>query len=281
MKMISTGPSQENRRSRSVQGVDLPELELKSTYDRIASLWSERVNKRYPGFPVEPWSHVLTVEKLRWKNRPTNPKLLLLAESHVRSPQNTMNKRSLCVAKHGVKFVYNTARKGKGRIWNCLEQIALKMNPELRNISKEGNQAYRNAIFAELSERGVWLADISIMALSGFQTLRHGSDNDRLSGNALEVVENCRARGEGWSSRIRLRKFEGLRDLERHLLLLSWEGYVKHCASAFVEEGGVTYACYPRIGRFLKEQGFPVDSACYVSGSGRHFSEVVRLLKNE
>jgi hypothetical protein len=148
-------------------------MDLLSTYSLIRSGLEDRELPE----PLEPFEHVNEVEELRIAFRPTNTRLLLFAESHVRVTDEYF-------ADRGAGFIYNHHYYTPW--WNDLLLPALST----REVQKASLTEHARLVqLLNFQRLGFWVVDASIIALSGYKKLgKHfeGRPFDGLKGAVIQ-----------------------------------------------------------------------------------------------
>jgi len=165
---------------------------------------------------IEPFAHVEAVEQLRQQNRPERVKLLLLAESHVRVPDDQFNQRGcgfIYEPRYTTPWWYDLFLPGFGSNHDG------RLTPELKV-----------GMLSRMRDAGFWVLDASVLSLSGYAKV--GCPENRPFSKAPY------RRGH-----------------ERELLNLSWQVYVQpiFCALMSVPNPPVL-AAYRRVSHLLPSQ---------------------------
>lgn len=130
---------------------------LGTCYDSIVQLLSSHPNRSL----VEPFDHVLQVERLRLERRPQGDvRLLLIAESHVR--------------------IRDIGNKGAGFVFEPRYYTPWWRNlflPSFGAAFTRTTHPIRGRCLQSLSSAGFWLLDASVLSLSGYKKV--GCDQSR------------------------------------------------------------------------------------------------------
>ena len=130
-------------------GYDTAMETLRACYDSLAQLLSDHPNRSM----VEPFDHVLQVERLRLERRPKeNVRLLLIAESHVRTRD---------ISSKGAGFVFEP--KYYTPWWQNL------FLPSFGAAFSKTTRSIRDRCLHSLTNAGFWLLDASVLSLSGYR----------------------------------------------------------------------------------------------------------------
>ena len=137
-------------------------MPLETAYHSIRQLLQQANCEHF----LEPFEHVEAVHRLRHQYRPTGPiKLVVIGESHVRR-----------FLKPG--FIYDPTYYTPW--WRDLLAPAF-------NFSHPTNAEERRTYLQKLQKAGFWLVDVSVIALSGYQTI-HASWPKRPLDGLLEPI---------------------------------------------------------------------------------------------
>lgn len=129
-------------------------MPLNETYNEMLTVIANHPARPY----VEPFNHVQMVEDLRLANRPAGQvKLLLLAESHVRAPDDLAG---------GIGFVY--APTYYTPWWHDLFLPAFGAASKAR-----ATKATRAEYLNRMKRAGFWLLDASLLALSSYRNVKY------------------------------------------------------------------------------------------------------------
>lgn len=146
-----------------------PDLDLlNEAYPQVARIWAKRVTDHYPGLYPEPIRHIISLEQMRFRFRPDNPKLVLVVESHIRSPDWAEGR--WCFKSKGPAIMYNP-QFSNTKFWKFLIAAARI------NIGEGPNRPdHRRHVINELKTRGFWVAHLSIFGLDGIDKLCGSKD---------------------------------------------------------------------------------------------------------
>lgn len=141
---------------------------LEETYKVVARIWADRVFNHYPGLAPEPFKHISALEKMRFRFRPEKPKLILVEESHIRSPEWAEGR--WCFKSKGPAIIYNP-QFSKTTFWKFLMAAAAL------NIGQGPNRPdHRKHVLNEVTSHGFWIVHLSIFALSQIDKLCGSKD---------------------------------------------------------------------------------------------------------
>jgi len=141
-----------------------PDLEkLEAAYIETAKIWNDRVAEHYPGFTIEPYHHIMRLEQMRFRNRPEEPNLILVEESHIRSPEWAEGR--WCFKSKGPGIVFNP-QFSHTTFWKFLMAAA-----SLKIGEGPNRPDHRKHVLNEVKKRGFWVIHISFMGLSGLDKL--------------------------------------------------------------------------------------------------------------
>jgi hypothetical protein len=141
-----------------------PDIErLEEAYIELSKLWTERINNHYPGLTQEPLQHIVSLEQMRFRFRPEQPKLIFLEESHHRSPEWAESR--WCFKSKGPAIVYNP-QFSQTTFWKFMIPAASL------NIGDGPNRPdHRKHVMNELKKHGFWIVHISIFGITAIDKL--------------------------------------------------------------------------------------------------------------
>lgn len=146
-----------------------PNLEkLEAAYSEIARMWNKRITDHYPGFYPEPYQHIMRLEQMRFRNRPEEPKLILVEESHIRSPEWAEGR--WCFKSKGPGIVFNP-QFSHTTFWRFLMAAA-----SLKIGQGPNRPDHRKHVLNEVKKRGFWVIHLSFFGLSGLDKLCGSKD---------------------------------------------------------------------------------------------------------
>ena len=147
--------------------IHIMEEEINNLYNKI----KEKDLMSQLGF-IEPLEHIITVDNIRRYWKPDKVKIILLAESHIKTDQNIFeHEKDLTIfdgvdstyPKNVVNFVYCLGQDvGKIQFWKILSASVGKFDfskLKLNNFSFEERTRHRIEIIREMQKRGIWLVD--------------------------------------------------------------------------------------------------------------------------
>lgn len=136
---------------------------LDSTYTELCKIWGERIFNHYPGLSPEPIRHITSLEQMRFRYRPDEPKLIMIEESHIRSPEWAESR--WCFKSKGPAICYNP-QFSQTKFWKFLFEAASI------TIGKGPNRPdHRKHVIHEMKSHGFWVVHLSMFALAGIDKL--------------------------------------------------------------------------------------------------------------
>lgn len=145
----------------------------------------------------EPLEHIITVDNIRKYWKPDKTKVILLAESHIKTEQEIFKREKDLTRFDGINgsyprnvvdFVYCLGQDtGKIQFWKILSAAVGQFDfskLRLKNVSFDERTKHRIEILIEMKKRGIWLVDASIFALYP----KKGSNNIK---NREKIMIEC------------------------------------------------------------------------------------------
>jgi hypothetical protein len=136
---------------------------LEATYLKLSRIWADRIFNHYPGLAQEPMLHITSLEQMRFRFRPEDPRLILIEESHIRSPEWAEGR--WCFKSKGPAIIYNPQFSGT-TFWKFLIAAA-----SLTIGDGPNRPDHRRHVLNEMKKNGFWEVHLSMFALSQIDKL--------------------------------------------------------------------------------------------------------------
>ena len=192
---------------------------LEDTYTKLARIWADRVFNHYPGLSPEPLRHIISLEQARYRNRPDNPSLILVEESHMRSPEWAEGR--WCFKSKGPAIIYNP-QFSQTQFWKFLIAAAA-----LRIGNGPNRPDHRKHVLNEVKNNGLWVIHLSIFALSQIDKLC--GSKDFYAPEFCAEVHSIMKKKKKIPFRInQLSGVDGPETIENDIINASYEDYASH-----------------------------------------------------
>ncbi|MCD6218643.1 hypothetical protein J7L05_12430 [bacterium] len=163
--------------------------------------------------------HISSLEQMRFRNRPEEPKLIMVEESHIRSPEWAESR--WCFKSKGPAICYNP-QFSHTKFWKFLIEAA-----SITIGNGPNRPDHRKHVIHEMKSHGFWVVHISAFALSGI---------DKLCGSkgfhSPEFCAEVKSLSKGKKKKpFRISQLNGVDEpetIEHDILMKSYEKYTAH-----------------------------------------------------